>query len=165
MPSGKLKIGLARWEFWFFSPKGGVFAFTDFSAWNATVGIDDEWRKLVYRQAAAISNGNLEKIEISKRVFMVYCLSSHRNDYFLCPAEMTEITEIEDSCSSTLRKRRPLAVRLLPQSGTLYQSPLARNTSNLYKSYRIFIPIFVEFDKICAISATKWHSISVAFGE
>ena len=49
-----------------------VFAFTDFTAWNATVGIDGEWRKLVYRQSPSMSSGYLEKIGISKRVFDVF---------------------------------------------------------------------------------------------
>ena len=33
------------------------------------------------------------------------------NRGLLCPAEMTEMTEIEDSCSSTLRKRHPTGCR------------------------------------------------------
>jgi hypothetical protein len=56
-----------------------------------------------------------------------------------------------NSCSDRLRKRRPLAVRLLPRSGTLYQSPSARNTSNQNKSnkylYRYLLNLirFVRF--------------------
>ena len=35
----------------------GVFAFIDFIACNATVGVDGEWRILVYRQSPSIANG------------------------------------------------------------------------------------------------------------
>ena len=56
-----------RWE------KRGVFAFSDFAAWNATVGVDGEWRKLVYRQTPSTPNENLVKIEITKRVYLGFC--------------------------------------------------------------------------------------------
>ena len=51
-----------------------VFAFADFTAWNATVGVEGEWRKLVYRQSPSITSDHLEKIEISKSIFSVFVL-------------------------------------------------------------------------------------------
>ena len=67
---------LKRHTPWFYStlkynPYFFVFAFTDFIAWNATVGVDGEWRKLVYRQSPSMPIGHLEKIEISKRIFIL----------------------------------------------------------------------------------------------
>jgi len=66
-----------RYTPWFYctlkyNPYFFVFAFTDFIAWNATVGVDGEWRKLVNRQSPSMPNGHLEKIEISKRIFIVF---------------------------------------------------------------------------------------------
>ena len=39
---------------------------------NATVGVDGEWRKLVYRHIPSTPNDDLEKIEISKSVLIVF---------------------------------------------------------------------------------------------
>ena len=47
--------------------------FSDFTAWNATFGVDGEWRKLVYRQTPSMLNENLVKIEITKRVYLGFC--------------------------------------------------------------------------------------------
>ena len=52
-----------------------VFAFTDFIAWNAAVGVDGEWRKRVYRQASSMPNDYLEEIQISKSVITVFVLN------------------------------------------------------------------------------------------
>ena len=49
-----------------------VFAFTDFCAWNATVGVNGKWRKLVYRHIPSTPNDDLEKMEISKSVLIVF---------------------------------------------------------------------------------------------
>ena len=49
-----------------------VFAFVDFTAWNAAFGVDGEWRKRVYGQAPSIQNDYLEKIEINKSVMIVF---------------------------------------------------------------------------------------------
>ena len=54
------------------SRASGVFAFSDFTACNAVVGVEGDWRKLVYRQTPLTANENLEKIEITKRVFTVF---------------------------------------------------------------------------------------------
>ena len=47
-----------------------VFAFSDFTAWNATVGVDGEWRKLVYRQATSVPNDNLKRLKSVKGLFL-----------------------------------------------------------------------------------------------
>ena len=43
-----------------------VFAFTDFIAWNAAVGVDGEWRKLVYSQTPSIPNVAFHAMESAK---------------------------------------------------------------------------------------------------
>ena len=58
------------------SRASGVFAFSDFTACNAVVGVEGDWRKLVYRQTPLTANENLEKIEITKRVFTVFFSTS-----------------------------------------------------------------------------------------
>ncbi|MBR4924829.1 MAG: hypothetical protein IKZ61_03660 [Prevotella sp.] len=69
-----------------------VFAFSDFTAWNAAVGVDGEWRKLVCRQATSMSNDNL-KDEISKRVIFVFV--NGNTEFYGSPLITTNYTQIK----------------------------------------------------------------------
>ena len=57
----------------------GGFCFYWFPAWNARVGIDGEWRKLVYRLSPPMPSNHLEKIEIGKSVFLVFVINPASN--------------------------------------------------------------------------------------
>ena len=50
-----------------------VFAFADSRAWNATVGIDGEWRKLVYSQTPSIPNDKSWKDWNQQKGYSCFC--------------------------------------------------------------------------------------------
>ena len=59
-----------------------VFAFADSRAWNATVGIDGEWRKLVYSQTASIPTNKSWKDWNQQKGYSCFCKNRNTGIYW-----------------------------------------------------------------------------------
>ena len=61
------------------SRASGVFAFSDFTACNAVVGVEGDWRKLVYRQTPLTANENLERLKSLKGLLRFFLNTEPRS--------------------------------------------------------------------------------------